>query len=56
MSDPDRRWQHPWLRVELATRAVLAERLTRGGAEPRDLRLLDLIAQRKAIARAGWFN
>jgi len=25
-----RTWRHPWLRVELAIRAVLADRLTRG--------------------------
>lgn len=54
--DSDRRWMHPWLRVERATRAVLADRLTHGGSEPGDRKLLALISARKAIARAGWFN
>jgi len=30
------RWQHPWLRIELAISAVLADRLTRGPSEKVD--------------------
>ena len=49
-------WLHPWLRVELATRAVLADRLTRGPSESLDQVLMARIKERERIQRMGWFN
>jgi hypothetical protein len=47
---------HPWLRIDRATRAILAERLTHGPSERTDRRLAAIIAERQRIERAGWFN
>ncbi len=49
-------WQHPWLRIELSTRAVLADRLERGPTTTTDYALAQVIAERQSIERAGWFN
>jgi len=49
-------WQHPWLRAELAIRAVLADRLTRGASATIDQVLAARVKERERIARAGWFN
>ncbi len=49
-------WQHPWLRIELSTRAVLADRLGRGPNMTADRALAQIIAERQSIERAGWFN
>jgi len=51
-----RRWQHPWLRVELAIRAVLADRLTSGPSATVDQVLMARVKERERIERAGWFN
>src|SRR2546422_10198006 len=48
--------QHPWLRIELALRAVLADRLTRGPSERVDQVGMARVKERKRIVRAGWFN
>src|SRR5262249_23566730 len=50
------RWQRPWLRIELAIRAVLADRMTRGASEKVDRALMTLVEERERIARAGWFD
>jgi len=47
--------QHPWLRVERAIRAVLADRLTRGPSDRVDRVLMALMKEREQIERA-WFN
>ena len=52
----DRTWQHPLLRVELAIRAVLADRLTRGPSAKVDQVLMARVKERERIERAGWFN
>ncbi len=49
-------WQHPWLRIERAIRAILADRLTRGATETADQVLMTRIREREEIERAGWFN
>src|SRR5213594_1872259 len=49
-------WQHPWLRIELAVRAVLADRLTRGPSAKIDRVLMARVKEREQIERAGWFN
>ena len=49
-------WQHPWLRIELAIRTVLADRLTRGPSVSVDQMLIVRVEERKRIERAGWFN
>jgi hypothetical protein len=49
-------WQHPWLRIELAIRVVLADRLTRGASPKVDELLLARVNDRERIERAGWFN
>jgi len=50
------KWQHPWLRIELAIRAVLADRLTRGPSPRVDQVLMARVQERERIERAGWFN
>ena len=40
------RWQHPWLRIELAIRAVLADRLTQGPSEKVDQVLVARVNER----------
>ena len=50
------RWQHPWLRIELAIRAIIADRLTRGPSESVDQVLMARIKERERIQRVGWFN
>ena len=50
------RWQQPWLRIELAMRAVLADRLTRGPSPRVDQVLMACVKDRERIERAGWFN
>jgi len=54
VNDP-RLW-HPWLRIELAIRAVLADRLTRGPSARVDRFLMARVKEREKIERAGWFN
>ena len=49
-------WQHPWLRVELAIRAVLTDRLTHGPSPIVDRVLMARVKERERIERAGWFN
>ncbi len=49
-------WQHPWLRIELAIRAVLADRLTRGPSAAVDQVLMARVKERERIEHAGWFN
>ena len=49
-------WQHPWLRIELAIRAVLADRLTRGPSAKVDQVLMARVKERERIEHAGWFN
>ena len=51
-----RRWRHPWLRIELAIRAVLADRLARGASPRVDQVLMACVKDRERIERAGWFN
>ncbi|PYN94762.1 MAG: hypothetical protein DMD89_20805 [Candidatus Rokuibacteriota bacterium] len=46
------RWQHPWLRIELAIRAVLADRLTQGPSEKVDQVLVARVNERDRIERA----
>lgn len=52
----ERRWQHPWLRIELAVRAGLADRMTRAPSPSVDRILMARIKERERIQRAGWFN
>ena len=52
----DRAWRHPWLRIELAIRAVLAGRLTGGPSLVIDQVLMARVKERERIERAGWFN
>ncbi len=47
---------HPWLRIERAIRAILADRLTRGATEVVDRVLMARIREREQIERAGCFN
>ena len=47
------RWQHPWLRIELAIRAVLADRLARGASAKVDQVLMARVKERERIERAG---
>ena len=47
---------HPWVRVERAIRAVLADRLTRGPSTVVDRVLMARVNERERIERAGWFN
>ena len=47
---------HPWVRVERAIRAVLADRLTRGPSNRVDQVLMARVKEREQIERAGWFN
>jgi hypothetical protein len=56
MADDDRAWQHPWLRVERATRAIIAARMTHGATATSDRAVAAIIAERENIERAGWFN
>src|SRR5215470_12027275 len=49
-------WWHPWLLVERRTRAVLADRLSSGASQMVDAVLAKMIAERKRLARAGWFH
>ena len=49
----DVRWQHPWLRIELA---ILADRLTRGPSPRVDQVLMARVKERERVERAGWFN
>ena len=48
--------QHPWLHVELAIRAIIADRLTRGSSPRVDRVLMARVEDRERIERAGWFN
>src|SRR5437879_12429605 len=50
---PGRQQQHPWLRIELAIRAVLADRLTRGASERVDQVLMARVMEREQIERVG---
>ena len=47
---------HPWVRVERAIRAVLADRLTRGPSVRVDQVLMARVKERERIERVGWFN
>jgi hypothetical protein len=38
--DPDRAWQHPWLRIERTTRAILADRMSHGATASVDTALV----------------
>jgi hypothetical protein len=49
-------WMHPWLRIERATRAVLADRLTRSASDRADAALAKVMKERERVERAGWFN
>jgi hypothetical protein len=52
----DRSWQHPWLRLSLLLRAMLA---TRWDAEAwRQVRghIPDVVAERARVRATGWFN
>jgi len=53
---PWARRQHPWLSIELALRAILADRLTRGASAKVDQVLMARVRERERIERAGWFN
>jgi hypothetical protein len=56
MGEADRRWQHPWLRIQLLLRALLA---TRWDAETwRQVRtsIPKALALKGRLERAGWFN
>jgi hypothetical protein len=55
-TDQAARIWHPWLRIERATRALLADRLTHGPNETIDCALAAIIAERQRIERAGCFN
>ncbi len=46
----------PWLRIELAIRAVLADRLTRGQSSTIDQTLMVRVRERERSECAGWFN
>ena len=52
----DRAWQHPWLRIELRIRAILADRLTRGPSPTVDQVLMARVKERERIERVGWFT
>jgi hypothetical protein len=49
-------WEHPWLRLERATRAVIADRLTRGSCERSDVALATILSERQRLEKAGSFN
>jgi len=49
-------WWHPWFQVERRTRAILADRLSFGTSRTVDAVLAKVIAERKRLAREGWFN
>ena len=49
-------WWHPWLQVERRTRAILAHRLSFGASGTVDAVLSQVVAERRRIALAGWFN
>jgi len=46
----------PWLRIELAIRAVLADRLTRGQSSTIDQTLMVRVRERERSECTGWFN
>ncbi len=55
MNERERTWQHPpWLRIELAIRAVLADRLTRGQSSTIDQTLMVRVRERERSECAGW--
>ncbi len=57
MNEREHSWQHPpWLRIELAIRAVLADRLTRGQSSTIDQTLMVRVRERERSECAGWFN
>ena len=49
-------WWHPWLQIERHTRAILADRLSFGASQTVDAALSKVIAERRRIVLAAWFN
>jgi hypothetical protein len=55
VTNPRRRLWHPWLRIERLTRIAIAARLGEPGTVA-DRALAAVLAQRRRVERAGWFN
>jgi hypothetical protein len=54
--DPERDWQHPWLRIERLIRTIGGSRWDHR-TWPRVKRVLKIaLAARRRLRGAGWFN
>ena len=56
MSDADRAWQHPWLRLNRLLRAMVHERWSAETWPQVKAAFKKTLAMRSQIRRAGWFN
>jgi hypothetical protein len=55
-SNADRRWQHPWLRIERVVRMMLHTRWDAETWKQVKPEIKNVLAERIRIRRAGWFN
>lgn len=56
MNETGRRWLHPWIRIDLELRPLLAERIERGATGELDRRPAALIEERRGLECEGWFS
>jgi len=52
----DRRWQHPWFRIQRLIRAILEIRRDEAIRPVMKVTLRDALREREKIRRAGWFS
>ena len=55
-SDDERRWQHPWLRVQRFIRTILAVRRDEVTRPVMKATLVEALREREKIKGAGWMN